>query len=134
MYWENDLPPLFTKADTKKEYFNIKVIADITCDVEGSVPITMKDTDIYDPTFGWSKSEQKEVEPFGDDTIDVMAVTNLPTEMPKNASDEFGGSLLEHIIPLLINGDNDAILDKATITKNGVLNSHYEYLQDFANG
>ncbi|MBT8326496.1 MAG: alanine dehydrogenase, partial [Bacteroidia bacterium] len=134
MYWENDMPPLFTKADTAKDNFKIKVIADITCDVEGSVPITMKDTDIYDPTFGWSKSEQKEVEPFGEDTIDVMAVTNLPTEMPKNASNEFGGSLLEHIIPLLIKGDNDSILDKGTITKNGKLNSHYTYLQDFANG
>ena len=134
MYWENDMPPLFTKADTKREHFKLKVIADITCDVEGSIPITMKDTDIYDPTFGWSKSQQKEVLPYGPDTVDVMAVTNLPTEMPKNASAEFGGSLLEHIFPLLINGDKNKILDKATITKNGKLNTHYRYLQDFVNG
>ncbi len=134
MYWEDDLPPLFTKEDTQKDSFEIKVIADISCDVEGSVPITMKATDIYNPTFGWSKTEQKEVEPFGLDTIDVMAVTNLPTEMPKNASAEFGGLLLENVLPLLINGDKDAIIDHATITKNGKLNSHYAYLQDFVDG
>ena len=133
MYWENDMAPLFNKEDTAKDSFSLKVIADITCDVEGSVPITMKDTDIYNPTFGWSKSSQEETEPYGENTIDVMAVTNLPTEMPKNASTEFGTSLLEHIIPLLINGDENQIIDKATITKDGKLNSHYAYLNDFVN-
>ena len=68
--------------DTKQSNFEIKVIADITCDVQGSVPITMEATNIYNPTFGWSKSEQKQVAPFGEDTIDIMAVTNLPTELP----------------------------------------------------
>lgn len=134
MYWEDDIPPLFEKEDTKLDHFNIQVIADITCDVQGSVPITMKATDIYNPTFGWSISEQRMVEPYGEDTIDVMAVTNLPTEMPKNASEEFGNLLLEHIIPLLINGDNDDILSRARITKSGKLTAHYEYLQGFVDG
>ena len=131
MYWEDDMPALFTKADTAKPNFNLQVIADITCDVEGSVPITMEATDIYNPTFGWSKSEQKQVAAFGEDTIDVMAVTNLPTEMPKNASAEFGGSLLEHIIPLLINSDKDDILKRARITEKGQLTEQFRYLQDF---
>ncbi len=131
MYWEDDMPALFTKEDTAKPNFNLKVIADITCDVEGSVPITMEATDIYNPTFGWSKSLQKQVEAYGEDTIDVMAVTNLPTEMPKNASAEFGGLLLENIIPLLINGDKDDILKRANITNNGQLTDAFSYLQDF---
>ncbi|MEY2923803.1 MAG: hypothetical protein RLZZ337_343 [Bacteroidota bacterium] len=134
MYWEDDMPALFTKEDTAKPNFNIKVIADITCDVEGSVPITMEATDIYNPTFGWSKTEQKKVAAYGTDTIDVMAVTNLPTEMPKNASEEFGGLLLEHIIPLLINGDKDDILKRARITQDGALTSEYSYLQEFVEG
>jgi len=133
MYWEDDIAPLFEKKDTQLPNFNIKVIADITCDVEGSVPITMKATDIYDPTFGWSKSEQKMVAPFGEDTIDVMAVTNLPTEMPKNASEKFGNLLLEHIMPLLVNGDQDEILKRARITQNGELTEEYLYLKDYVN-
>jgi hypothetical protein len=129
MYWEDSMPPLFTVQDTKQSNFAIKVIADITCDVEGSVPITMEATNIYNPTFGWSKSEQKQVEPFGEDTIDIMAVTNLPTELPKNASEEFGSLLLEHIIPLVVRRDKQSILKRATITSNGRLTKDYDYLK-----
>lgn len=131
MYWEDDMPALFTKEDTAKDNFNIKVIADITCDVEGSVPITTRATDIYDPTIGWSRSKQTEVEPFGEDTIDVMAVTNLPTELPKNASEAFGSHLIENIIPLLIKGDQDNILRNATITQDSKLTDAYTYLTSF---
>jgi saccharopine dehydrogenase (NAD+, L-lysine-forming) len=135
MYWEDDMPPLFTKEVTTREDFRIQVIADITCDVEGSVPITMEATDIHNPTFGWSRKEQKQVAAYGEDTIDVMAVTNLPTEMPKDASEEFGSKLLEHIIPLIIKRDKDGILSKASITnKKGNLTKHYSYLQDFVDG
>ncbi|MDA8886011.1 NAD(P)-dependent oxidoreductase [Bacteroidia bacterium] len=133
-YWEDDLPALFSKKDTKSDNFNIQVIADITCDVEGSVPITMEATDIYNPTFGWSRKGQKQVEPYGENTIDVMAVTNLPTEMPKNASTEFGTFMLDHIIPLLINGDEDGILKRARLTENGKLTDEFSYLQDFVEG
>lgn len=131
MYWEDDIPPLFYKKDTKAKDFEIKVIADITCDVEGSVPITMQATDIYNPTFGWSRSNQKQVEPYGEDTIDVMAVTNLPTEMPKNASDEFGRLFLEHIVPLLVGKDQDDIIKRAKMTENGKLTKTFAYLQEF---
>ena len=134
IYWEESMPPLFTVKDTKQSNFSIKVIADITCDVQGSVPITMEATNIYNPTFGWSKSEQKQVAPFGEDTIDIMAVTNLPTELPKNASEEFGSLLLEHILPLVARRDKQSILKRATITTKGKLTKNYEYLTDFVNG
>ncbi len=131
MYWQDDMAELFNKKDTKANTFNIQVISDITCDVEGSVPITMEATDIYNPTFGWSRSQQKQVAPYGDDTIDVMAVTNLPTEMPRNASNEFGSLFLEHIAPLLVKGDQDDVLKRARITEEGKLTEQYDYLQDF---
>jgi saccharopine dehydrogenase (NAD+, L-lysine-forming) len=134
IYWEESMPPLFAVKDTKQSNFAIKVIADITCDVQGSVPITMEATNIYYPTFGWSKSEQKQVAPFGEDTIDIMAVTNLPTELPKNASEEFGSLLLEHILPLVARRDKQSILKRATITSKGKLTKNYEYLTDFVNG
>ena len=135
MYWEDDMPALFSKQDTENPNFSIQVIADITCDVEGSVPITMEATDIYNPSFGWSRSKQCRVEKYGEDTIDIMSVTNLPTEMPKNASQEFGQLLLDHIIPLLINDPQHQILDKASITTSeGKLNTHYLYLTDYVEG
>lgn len=134
IYWEESMPPLFAVKDTKQSNFAIKVIADITCDVQGSVPITMEATNIYYPTFGWSKSEQKQVAPFGEDTVDIMAVTNLPTELPKNASEEFGSLLLEHILPLVARRDKQSILKRATITSKGKLTKNYEYLTDFVNG
>ncbi|PCJ65257.1 MAG: alanine dehydrogenase [Bacteroidetes bacterium] len=134
MYWQEDMPVLFEKKDTKSDRFAIQVIADITCDVEGSVPITMEATDIFHPTFGWSKSQQKQVEAYGEDTIDVMAVTNLPTEMPKNASTEFGTLMLDHILPLLIDGDKDGILKRARLTDGGKLTDEFSYLQDFVEG
>jgi alanine dehydrogenase len=133
MYWDEDMPQLFSKKDTKDPNFKIKVIADITCDVEGGVPITMEATDIYNPTFGWSRSEQKQVKPFGEDTIDVMAVTNLPTELPKEASSEFGYSIVEHIVPALLK-KSDKMIKKATITDNGKLTKEYAYLKDFVEG
>lgn len=134
MYWEEDMPALFSKKDTQVSDFAIQVIADITCDVEGSVPITMEATDIYHPTFGWSKSKQVQTDPYGLDTIDVMAVTNLPTEMPRNASSEFGSLFLEHIAPLIADGDRDSILHRATITKFGKLTPEFSYLKDFVDG
>jgi hypothetical protein len=91
----------------------------------------MEATNIYNPTFGWSKSEQKQVAPFGEDTIDIMAVTNLPTELPKNASEEFGNLLLKHVIPLVVNGDKSSILKRAKITSGGDLTKNYQYLKNF---
>ena len=72
--------------------------------------------------------------PFGEDTNDIMAVTNLPTELPKNASEEFGSLLLEDILPLVARRDKQSILKRATITTKGKLTKNYEYLTDFLNG
>lgn len=132
MYWEDDMPALFQKSDTSSNDFRIKVIADISCDVEGSVPITVSATDIYNPTYGWSRTKQCKVEKYTEDSIDIMAVANLPTEMPKMASEEFGSHLLHHILPLLINEPDHEIIYKGTITtKEGTLNKPFEYLKEY---
>lgn len=135
MYWEDDMDALFKKGDTAKTDFRMRVIADITCDVEGSVPITMRATPINDPVFGWDGLLQRTTVPYLPNTIDVMAVTNLPAELPSSASEEFGNAMLEHILPLLIEGDRDHILERASITNmKGDLNPNYEYLKDYAAG
>lgn len=132
-YWEDDLPPLFTKKETAGHDFNIRVIADITCDVEGSVPITMRATSIEDPTFGWDPETMKTTPPYLENTIDVMAVTNLPTEMPASASEEFGSDLTKYILPLFIE-DPEGILKHATLLENGKLTEDYDYLKDYLEG
>lgn len=132
MYWESTLPALFRKNDTKEKGFRIRVIADITCDVEGSVPITMKATSIHHPVLGWDYRRMEECEPFLEDTIDVMAVTNLPTELPADASRDFGEVLSAEIVPLLLSDDPDGVLKNATLTQNGQLTEKYSYLKEFA--
>ncbi|MCB9247011.1 MAG: alanine dehydrogenase [Flavobacteriales bacterium] len=134
MYWENTLEPLFTKEETAKPEFRVKVIADITCDVEGSVPITLRATTIQDPVIGWDPVNLSETTPYTEGCIDVMAVTNLPAELPADASTDFGKSMLEDVLPLLFNGDPDGVLKAATIAENGHLTEKYNYLKDFVSG
>lgn len=131
MYWEDDMPALFTKEQTAADDFNIKVIADITCDVEGSVPITLRATSIEDPVVAWDPITQREILPYAPDCIDVMAVTNLPTELPADASRDFSEVLSKEVVPLLLNHDPDGILRGATLCEGGKLTEKYSYLQNF---
>lgn len=130
IFWTADLPPLFRKEDTCREDFCIRVIADISCDVEGSVPITWKATSIQDPVIGWSRSLQQPCEPYGIDTIDIMAVGNLPNELPCDASEEFGELLLQYVFPELLSGQSRMIAG-ATIAQGGKLTEAYGYLEDW---
>ena len=133
IFWTNDLPRLFEKEDTAWPGFRIKVIADISCDVDGSVPITVDATTIADPVFGWDKHAGQRTAPFLPDTIDVMAVSNLPNELPRDASSEFGEHLFHDVIPELFHTQS-AMLEGARITRNGALTERYSYLQDYAEG
>jgi alanine dehydrogenase len=133
IYWSDDLPIYFTKDEIASDEFNISVIADITCDVEGSVPITYKATPIEDPVIGWDKKAQKPCPPFLKDTVDVMSVTNLPCELPADASELFGNDFATKVVPELLKPQS-TILDNATITENGVLTEKYQYLHDYAFG
>ena len=130
IYWTEDLPRLFEVSDTQIPSFVPSVIADISCDVEGSVPITYKATSIADPVIGWDRKSLSPCEPYLDDSIDVMSVGNLPNELPKDASEEFGEMLSLHIIPELFSA-HSRLLEEATITRGGNLTAHFEYLSDF---
>lgn len=135
MYWDSQMPALFHKVETINPKFRISVIADITCDVEGSVPITTKATYPEDPVIGWNPRNLKSCEPFTKGSIDIMAVTNLPTELPLNASEDFGESMKNEIIPLLLEQPVHPILRGATITNaEGQLTKKYQYLQSFVDG
>ena len=130
IYWTEDLPRLFEISDTHIPGRVPSVIADISCDVEGSVPITYKATSIADPVIGWSCANLCPCEPYQSDSIDVMAVGNLPNELPKDASEEFGEMLSLHVIPELFQSSS-RLIQEATITEDGKLTAHFEYLSDY---
>jgi saccharopine dehydrogenase (NAD+, L-lysine-forming) len=133
VYWDPSSPVFFTHNDMKQPDFRIKVIADVTCDIKGSIPSTVRPSTIDNPIYGYSKNEEKETEPHQEGVIDVMAVDNLPNELPLDASESFGDVLLENIIPELFKEQSD-LLDRATICKNGRLTEKFSYLQDFVDG
>ena len=130
IYWTTDLPRLFEKLDTASAQFVPTVIADISCDIDGSVPITYKSTSIENPVMGWSRSKQAPCEPYSKDSIDIMAVGNLPNELPRDASEEFGEMLLQLVIPALFEKKSRLLLG-ATICKAGKLTDKYNYLSDY---
>ncbi len=130
-FWAPKAPRFFSREDMLKDDFNIKVIADISCDLDGPIPATIRSTIIADPLFGYDPVTGQETDPFNKDAVTVMAVDNLPCELPRDASEDFGNHLLKEIIPLIINGDKNDILKSATIAEGGKLTEGYAYLQDY---
>ena len=124
---------LFEKQDIRRNDWRLNVIADITCDVDGSVPINMGASTIADPVYGIARATMERTTPYQNtrDTIDLMAVDNLPNELPCDASQYFGIHLEKYILPELLKAESD-ILKRATICDNGKLTKRYEYLADYA--
>lgn len=131
-YWDPRSPKMFTLEDMKAQDFHISVIADITCDINGSVPSTIRSTTINAPFYGFNMKSDKEDLPFTKDTICVMAVDNLPCELPRDSSDDFGKDLAERVLPHLLGADADKVIERATICKDGRLMPAFEYLKDYA--
>ena len=133
IYWDKEAPRLFEKQDIAADNFRIQTIADITDDVNGSIPINLGDQAIEDPVYGVDKTTTKKTTPYLPGSIDIMAVGNLPNELPRDASRYFGEQLIKYILPDLLSGDTPAI-EKATIVKQGVITKPFSYLKDYANG
>ena len=131
-YWDPRAPKLFTREDMLKDDFNIRVIADITCDIDGSIPSTKKATSIDEPFYDYNPEEDSIEAPFIDEAnVSVMSIDNLPAELPRDASVDFGKDLIDKILPSLFSGDNEKIIERATITKKGALTPLYQYLEDY---
>ncbi|AUC15935.1 alanine dehydrogenase [Tenacibaculum sp. SZ-18] len=134
-FYGDGAPYLYTREDVKSKDFNIKYVADISCDVDGPVATTLRASTIADPIYGYDAQSESEVDYKDDNAIVVMAVDNLPCELPKDASEGFGDMFLEHVIPAFYNNDKDGILARAKMTtNNGELTERYQYLQDYIEG
>ena len=124
-------PYLFNRIDAKSTEFKIQFVADISCDIDGPVASTIRSSTIADPIYGYDPVSEKEVSFKDDSAIVVMAVDNLPCELPKDASEGFGDLFLEHVIPSFFNNDKDGVLERAKMTENGKLTKRFSYLQEY---
>ena len=127
----NDAPVILSREMLLSKENKIRVIADVSCDVDGPIESTIKASTIAEPIYGYLPSEHKEVDVFHPSAIVVMAVDNLPCELPKDASEGFGEMFMEHVIPAFFNGDKDGILQRAKMTENGQLTERFKYLQSY---
>ncbi len=133
-FYGDGAPYLYTREDAKHPDFNIKIVADISCDIDGPVASTIRPSTIAEPIYGYDPVSETETNFKNENAIAVMAVDNLPCELPRDASVGFGEAFSKHVIPSFFNNDKDGILDRARMTKNGKLTSRYAYLQDYVDG
>ena len=133
IYWDNQAPVFFTKADMKADDFAIKVIADVTCDIapESSIPSTLKPTVIPNPVFGYDPFTESEIEPYQAHSIDMMTIDNLPNEMPRDASEAFGQQFIDCVLEDLLAPKKGGVIERGRMTKDGELTERFSYLTDY---
>jgi len=134
-FYGDGAPYLFTRADAKHPEFKINLVADISCDIDGPIASTIRSSSIAEPFYGYDANTEKEVDFNAKGAITMMAVDNLPCELPKDASEGFGDMFLKYVIPAFFNNDADGILERAKMTtKNGEFTQRFSYLKDYVDG
>ncbi len=133
-FYGEGAPYLYTREDARSPNFKIKVVADISCDIDGPVASTIRPSTIADPIYGYDPKGESEIDFKKKGAIAVMAVDNLPCELPADASMGFGEAFLAYVIPAFFNGDEEGILERARMTQNGELTEPYMYLRDYVDG
>lgn len=133
-YFKEGSPSFFTKEDMRSSYFKIKTVADISCDIDGPIPCTIRSSNINNPIYGYNPITDKEDNFIKDNVIAVMAIDNLPSELPRDASEDFGDNLISNIFPLILSKDINQIIDNATICEDGILKPNFEYLNEYLYG
>lgn len=130
VYWDTKMPRLF-EAATIDDTFAVQVIADITDDTNGSIPINIGEATIDAPVYGINTKTHLKTAPFLPTSIDIMAVGNLPNELPRDASNYFGEQFIKYVLDDVMNGGSN-LIDRATMVKNGQLTESFAYLKEYA--
>ena len=133
-FYGKGAPAFFSRAQAKADTFKLSVVADISCDIDGPVACTIRPSTIESPIYGYDPESEMEVDFKNTNAIAVMAVDNLPCELPKDASEGFGKTFLDKIIPSFFNADAFGILERSRMTANGQLTPAFSYLQTFVDG
>jgi len=130
-FYGKGAPAFFSRTQAKADAFKLSVVADISCDIDGPVACTIRPSTIQSPIYGYDPESEKEVDFKNANAIAVMAVDNLPCELPKDASEGFGKTFVDKIIPSFFNADAFGILERSRMTKNGQLTPAFSYLQTY---
>jgi alanine dehydrogenase len=131
IFWDSRAPRFFSLEDLKAEQFSIRTIADISCDIDGSVPCTLFASTIANPVFGYNPYTGKAEAPYTEEVIDLMSIDNLPSELPIDASVSFGEQFINSVLPELLGERNTGMIKRASIAKDGHLGADFEYLSDY---
>lgn len=131
-FYKAGSPKILTKEMLNGAFNQIKVVADISCDIDGPIDATLRASTIEDPIYGYYPRENKEVPVDHPAAVVVMAVDNLPCELPKDASEGFGEMFLQEVVPSFFNGDEKEILKRGTICEAGKLTERFSYLDEYA--
>jgi saccharopine dehydrogenase (NAD+, L-lysine-forming) len=134
-FWSNRSPFIITQEELKDPKTKTSVVADISCDIQGPIGCTIRPSVIANPVYGYNPETGEESDPWQKESIAVMAVDNLPCELPLDASEDFGNELIKHVLPCLFGEDPDDVIGRASETDlNGKLTPHFAYLQDYVDG
>ena len=147
IYWEPKYPRLITRTGLQQlarspDGLRLKVVGDITCDVEGSVEVTVKATGQDDPVYTFDPRADTFQDGIHAPGVSILAVDNLPCELPRDASRAFGDMLLP-LLPALSHADFHAPfssvalpapLKKAAVVYQGELTPDYHDLARFLEG
>lgn len=136
IYYDPKAPRFFEREAMARPDFNIQVVADLSCDImpDAAVPCTLRPSTIADPVYGFDPHTGETTAPYTQGCVDVMAIDNLPSELPRDASDFFGRQLIDHVLPEILHAGDSAMLRRATICTAGQLNKPFEYLHDYVQG
>ena len=133
-FYGKDAPYFFSRAEAKAPNFKLKVVADISCDIDGPVACTIRPSTIENPIYGYDPQSESETDFKNPAAIAVMAIDNLPCELPRDASEGFGATFAETILTAFFNGDVDGVLGRAKMTENGQLTPAFLYLKSYVEG
>ncbi|MEY4658728.1 MAG: hypothetical protein RJB36_494 [Bacteroidota bacterium] len=134
-FWSAKSPFILTNEDLLHPENRIQVVADVSCDIAGPIACTIRPSKIGNGIYGYDPKTQTEVDFMQPGAIAVMAIDNLPCELPKDASEDFGNELLKHVLPCLFGPDPDRVIERGSQTSfAGELTERFSYLQPYVDG
>ncbi|MEA3460777.1 MAG: NAD(P)-dependent oxidoreductase [Bacteroidota bacterium] len=133
-FWDPASPVMLSRDALTGGELPISLVADISCDIDGPIASTIRASTIASPFYGYDPASGRETAPFDEGVITVMAVDNLPGELPRDASADFGSALMEHVVPELLGARDSGMVERASIAAAGKLTSRYDYLEDYLAG
>lgn len=132
-YWSSSSPVIITREDLANPACKTTVISDISCDIAEPIASTLRPSTIAEPHYGYDPQTGLETDFMNARAIGVVAIDNLPCELPKDASVDYGNDLINRVLPHLFGPDPDRIIERASETDlHGNLMPDFNYLADYA--